>query len=80
MNDKDTRNFVHANSRSDCPFCYDNIQSEILKRLNSVCAIKDKYPVTKGHILVIPMRHSEDFFSLTTNERRDVSSLEGRAV
>jgi diadenosine tetraphosphate (Ap4A) HIT family hydrolase len=40
-----------------------------------VCAIKDKYPVTNGHILIIPIRHSEDFFSLKTNEKRDAEEL-----
>ena len=75
MNDKDTKNFVYDRSKVDCPFCYENIKSEIIERLNSVCAIKDKYPVTNGHILIIPIRHSEDFFSLKTNERRDAEEL-----
>jgi ATP adenylyltransferase len=75
MNDKDTKNFVPDRSKVDCPFCYENIKSEIIERLNSVCAIKDKYPVTNGHILIIPIRHSEDFFSLKTNERRDAEEL-----
>ena len=75
MNDKDTKNFIHDRSKVDCPFCYENIKSEIIERLNSVCAIKDKYPVTNGHILIIPIRHSEDFFSLKTNERRDAEEL-----
>ena len=75
MNDKDSKNFVHDRSKVDCPFCYENIKSEIIERLNSVCAIKDKYPVTNGHILIIPIRHSEDFFSLKTNERRDAEEL-----
>ena len=75
MNEKDFRNFNHAGSGLDCPFCYENIKSEIIERFNSVCAIKDKYPVTEGHILIIPIRHSEDFFSLTTDERRDAEEL-----
>jgi ATP adenylyltransferase len=75
MNEKDLRNFNQARSGLDCPFCYENIKSEIIERFNSVCAIKDKYPVTEGHILIIPIRHSEDFFSLTTIERRDVEEL-----
>ena len=75
MNDKDTKNFVYDRSKVDCPFCYENIKSEIIERLNSVCAIKDKYPVTEGHILIIPIRHSEDFFSLTNDEKRDAEEL-----
>jgi ATP adenylyltransferase len=75
MNEKDKRIFGQAKSSSDCPFCYENIKSEIIERLNSVCAIQDKYPVTTGHILIVPIKHSEDFFSLSTNERRDAEAL-----
>jgi diadenosine tetraphosphate (Ap4A) HIT family hydrolase len=75
MNENDLKNWVDAGSRSDCPFCIENIQSEIIERLDSVYAIEDRYPVTTNHILIIPMRHSEDFFSLTAEERRDVEAL-----
>ena len=75
MNNKDSKNSAHTKSRSDCPFCYENIKSEIIERLNSACAIQDRYPVTNGHTLIIPIRHSEDFFSLTPSERRDAEEL-----
>jgi ATP adenylyltransferase len=75
MNEKDKKIFDQTKSKSDCPFCYENIKSKIIERLNTVCAIQDKYPVTTGHILIIPIRHSEDFFSLSTNERRDAEAL-----
>jgi diadenosine tetraphosphate (Ap4A) HIT family hydrolase len=75
MNENDLRDFVEAESRMDCPFCFENIKSEIIEGLNSVYAIEDQYPVTENHILIIPRRHSEDFFSLTTVERRDVEEL-----
>ena len=31
-------------------------------------AIKDGFPVTEGHVLVIPKRHTIDFFGLTNDE------------
>ena len=31
-------------------------------------AIKDGFPVTEGHLLVIPKRHTKDFFGLTDAE------------
>ena len=31
-------------------------------------AIKDGFPVTEGHLLVIPKRHTNDFFGLTDAE------------
>jgi ATP adenylyltransferase len=75
MNSKNSSNSVHAKSISNCRFCCENIKSAIIARHKSVCAIEDKYPVTEGHILIIPIRHSEEFFSLTTNERRDAEEL-----
>ncbi|MEJ2728340.1 MAG: HIT family protein [Deltaproteobacteria bacterium] len=75
MNEKDKKIFGPAKSRSDCPFCYENIKSEIIERLNSVCAIQDMYPVTTAHTLIVPLKHSEDFFSLSTDERRDAEAL-----
>jgi ATP adenylyltransferase len=75
MNEKDKTIFARTKSKSDCPFCHENIKSKIIERLNSVCAIQDKYPVTTGHILIVPIKHSEDFFSLSTDERRDAEAL-----
>lgn len=38
-------------------------------------AIEDKYPVTPGHLLIIPYRHTEDFFSMTQEERQHAEEL-----
>ena len=38
-------------------------------------AIRDKYPVTDYHTLVIPKRHVKDFFTMTSRERRDAETL-----
>ena len=75
MSSIDTRNLNQPESSPVCSFCYENIKSEIIAEYNSAYAINDKYPVSKGHILIIPQRHIEDFFSMTTNERRDAQQL-----
>ena len=41
----------------------------------SVFAIEDKYPVTQGHLLIIPHRHTVDYFSLTEQERKHAEEL-----
>lgn len=41
----------------DCPFCYDNIKDCVAAEQNSVVAIQDNYPVTDGHLLIVPKRH-----------------------
>lgn len=56
----------------DCPFCID--PSPIVE--NSLAFARfDRYPVSEGHLLVIPRRHVADFFELTEAERSAVFSL-----
>ena len=45
---------------SDCPFC--KLDREILLEDEYCYAIYDLYPVNKGHVLVIPKSHEDDFF------------------
>lgn len=62
-------------SMSVCPFCYDNIKDRIVAEHNSVVAIQDNYPVTDGHLLIIPKRHIEDYFSINETEKNDIDVL-----
>ena len=51
----------------DCLFC--TIPPERIVAQNAlVYAIRDGFPVTPLHTLVIPKRHAEDFFELTEDE------------
>lgn len=51
----------------DCLFC--TIPPERIVVQNAlVYAIRDGFPVTPLHTLVIPKRHAEDFFTLTEDE------------
>ncbi len=51
-----------------CPFCNPFADDIIAK--NDLCYARwDRFPVSKGHLLVIPFRHIPDFFSLTSQER-----------
>lgn len=62
-------------STLNCPFCLPSVESKIIERLGSVIAIADKHPVTKGHVLVLPIRHIPDFFSMTSEEKSNASKL-----
>ena len=42
---------------------------------DSVFAVEDSFPVTPGHVLIIPKRHASDFFAMTSQERRDAEGL-----
>ena len=56
-----------ANQNEDCLFC--SIPSErIIASNDLVYAIRDGSPVTPLHTLVIPKRHSVDYFGLTEAE------------
>ena len=59
----------------DCPFCYDNIKDRVVAEQNSVVAIRDSYPVTDGHLLIVPKRHMADYFSMDETEKKDIDVL-----
>jgi len=70
--DTDFRDIKFIDKDKDCLFCS---KLNIVVENNSVFAIKDNYPVTKGHHLIIPFRHTEDYFSMTKIERDDATEL-----
>ena len=52
---------------SDCLFC--NIPQERIVLENDLAyAVRDGYPVTEMHSMIIPKRHIRDYFDLTTDE------------
>ena len=58
----------------NCPFCNPHAK-DILHR-NDLCYARwDIFPVSAGHILVIPFRHMTDYFSMTNDERHAVVDL-----
>ncbi len=48
-----------------CPFC--SYEGEWLTEDDSFAAILDKFPISKGHTLVIPKVHVSDFFDLDSS-------------
>ena len=58
-----------------CPFCSDQVKAAFIEEYGSAAALRDRNPVTPGHVLVIPKRHTPDYFSMTDTERRDAHAL-----
>jgi diadenosine tetraphosphate (Ap4A) HIT family hydrolase len=59
-----------------CPFC--NPRAEEIVARNQLCyALWDGFPASKGHLLVIPFRHTLDFFSMTDEEKQALVLLIG---
>ena len=77
-NNKDSTDFRNDGALEfvpDCKFCYEKVKPRIIAEHGAVVAIKDGYPVTEGHTLVIPKRHVAEYFELSEAERRDADSL-----
>ena len=58
-----------------CPFCITDFKREIIAETSLVYSIYDKYPVSQGHALIIPKRHSSDYFELTAEEQSECWSM-----
>ena len=57
-----------------CPFC-SPLPAEVVLQ-NLLCFARyDRYPVARGHLLIIPFRHVASFFDLTDSERNDAIEL-----
>jgi ATP adenylyltransferase len=71
----DFRQSVMPDNDPECRFCHDKVLSRVVEENGTVWAIKDGYPVSNGHHLILPKRHTPDWFSMTETERRDADSL-----
>jgi len=61
-----------------CPFCYNDELKIYLE--NDLAYIKlDGYPVSPGHLLVIPKRHYGNFFDSTLDEVEALMHLVNRS-
>jgi ATP adenylyltransferase len=57
-----------------CPFCMTEGRDVLLE--NSLALVlPDAYPVTAGHVLILPKRHAPDYFDLGTAELRACQQL-----
>jgi len=69
---------AYDHKQRDCPFCWTS-PGKILQENNLALVLKDKYPVSDGHVLIIPKRHTPDYFDLGTAELRACQQLLGQA-
>lgn len=58
-----------------CVFCRRIGSDQIVARSDHADAFFDAFPVSPGHILVVPRRHEPDFFALAPEERLALWSL-----
>lgn len=60
---------LEYSQKNSCPFCNLDPSREIIAESSLAFAIYDKYPVSKGHTLIIPKRHCPGYFELTAEEQ-----------
>lgn len=63
---------------NNCPFCKVESEREIIASTSLSIAFFDGYPVSQGHVLIIPRRHVASFFDLAENEQLDMLMLAKR--
>ncbi len=55
---------------SDCIFCNKDKLNPVLAENEQVFAIKDEYPVSEGHTLIITQKHTQNYFQLSPEEKK----------
>lgn len=68
----DFRESISPDREPSCGFCS---PPHIEEENKTVYAILDKHPVTQGHRLIIPFRHTPDYLHMTAQERTDADDL-----
>lgn len=63
---------------TECVFCNLEEKREIISETATAVAFYDSYPVSKGHVLIIPKRHVSNYFDLTVHEQRAIWLLVNR--
>lgn len=58
----------------DCIFCNIDNENFLLKNENAF-VINDKFPQSKGHLLVIPFDHHENYFDVPKDVRKSMWDL-----
>ncbi len=61
-------------SKEECLFC-NKAKQKIVYSSKLVFVVRDNYPVTKLHTLIIPNRHVSNFFDLNDNELNDLNKI-----
>ncbi|HPH34263.1 MAG TPA: HIT family protein [Methanoregulaceae archaeon] len=62
----------------NCPFCRVDAEEVVIEH-DLVYARFDRYPVSRGHLLIIPKRHFADYFEATRDEKIAILDVVDRA-
>ena len=62
---------------TECPFCIPD-EARIIARCKCAIAIRDRFPVSEGHTLIIPYSHVGSIFDLFVEEQREIWGFVGQ--
>lgn len=71
----DFRKPLPEDKAEGCIFCSPDILVRKVAENGPVFAVEDKFPGTPHHLLIIPKRHTPDYFSMTSHERQCAEDL-----
>ena len=63
------------NNLKACIFCEIATTDRVIDQSDHTFVIRDAFPVTEGHTLIIPKRHVADYFDLNPSETSDIQEL-----
>jgi len=62
-------NQLQHSQDTDCPFCNPKPDRELITESATAYAAFDKYPITKGHTLILPKQHITNYFELSNRTK-----------
>lgn len=66
---------INHNDVMECPFCSLSKDRVLLFETDNCIAFYDGFPVSPGHVLIIPKRHVASYFDLTDEERKSMNDV-----
>lgn len=73
--DREPDGDVGQSNPASCVFCAPEAIGNAIAAEGTVYALLDMHPVTTGHTLIIPVRHTADFFTMAHQEQVDALTL-----
>lgn len=58
----------------ECPYC-NHDEYDVIDKNDYGVILPELHPLTKGHSVIVPVRHISSFFEITDKERKSLSSL-----
>lgn len=59
----------------NCPFCKRLSDGDVFLQDELAAALLDQFPVSPGHMLIVPLRHEENYFGLLPSESTAIHAL-----